>query len=153
MLQKDIGNYIVYSDGKVWSKTRNLFLEGRIDYRHGYHSYRIDRKWKLAHRLVGECFIENPKNLPEINHKDGNKLNNHLENLEWSTKSYNMNHAYATGLCYTQGENHPKSFLTEKQVKEIRELKNLTQSQIAKMYGVHRALIGKILNRKTWKHI
>lgn len=53
---------------------------------------------KKAHRLVAELFIENKESLPVINHKDGNKLNNHVSNLEWCTYEHNNHHAIQTGL-------------------------------------------------------
>ena len=56
------------------------------------------RKVKKIHRLVAETFIKNPFFKKEINHKDGNKKNNCVENLEWCTRSENMSHAYRTGL-------------------------------------------------------
>ena len=56
------------------------------------------KKYFLVHRLVATSFIENPNNLPEINHIDGNKLNNNLDNLEWCDREYNMKHAYKMGL-------------------------------------------------------
>ena len=52
-------------------------------------------KNELVHRLIAKTFLENPNNLPQVNHKDENKLNNNLENLEWCTRKYNMN--YGTG--------------------------------------------------------
>lgn len=53
---------------------------------------------KLVHRLVAETFLNNKNNYSDINHKDGNKENNKVDNLEWCTKSYNMIHAYKNGL-------------------------------------------------------
>jgi len=56
------------------------------------------KKWVSLHRLVAKAFIANPKNKPEVNHKDGNKLNCHHSNLEWNTKKENVHHAIRTGL-------------------------------------------------------
>lgn len=55
-------------------------------------------KCEIIHKLVAILFIPNPDNKPQINHKDGNKLNNHIDNLEWVTAKENTNHAWRTGL-------------------------------------------------------
>ena len=58
-------------------------------------------KTTMLHRMLAECFIPNPHNYPQINHRDGNKVNNELSNLEWCTPSYNVQHAWDTGLATT----------------------------------------------------
>lgn len=56
------------------------------------------KKYVNVHRLIASCFIPNPQNLPEVNHIDGNKLNNQVENLEWVTTRQNQLHAIAMGV-------------------------------------------------------
>lgn len=64
----------------------------------GYMRVRIKGRHYKIHRLVAETFIPNPENKREVNHKDGNKLNNRADNLEWATRSENQKHAYKVGL-------------------------------------------------------
>ena len=64
----------------------------------GYARVRIKGKRYKIHRLVAETFIPNPEDKREVNHKDGNKLNNRADNLEWATRSENQKHAYKIGL-------------------------------------------------------
>ncbi len=87
------------------TNTSSSCLYPTVDLRNGN-----GKKLLLVHRLVANAFIPNPENKPEVNHIDGNKLNNCVENLEWVTRSENLKHAHKTGLKLTTriiGKNHP----------------------------------------------
>ena len=91
-------DYIIFDDGRVYSKITNKFL--KQSYSGGYltvelFSERGKSRRILVHRLVAMAFIPNPYNYPQVNHKDENKTNNNVDNLEWCTAKYNMN--YGTG--------------------------------------------------------
>jgi len=94
-------NYYIYDNGDVINKATNKLLKGSIG-ENGYKYYRLSKNNQktmlYAHRLVAESFLENPNNLPIVNHKDGNKLNNNIDNLEWVDYSANMIHAYDKNL-------------------------------------------------------
>lgn len=124
------------------------------------------------HNLVAEAFFgPRPRGL-YVNHKDGNKQNNHSENLEYVTPKENAQHASANGLLpcgdghwtrrtpekvvLSYGENHGQSKLTESQVLEIRYLYQrggITQKALGKKYGVHGSAVSNIVNRKNWVHV
>lgn len=94
--------YSVSSSGEVRNDVRGLIKKPFVA-SNGYANvdlYRDGKRYKFrVHRLVGELFVPNPDELDFVNHKDGNKLNNDYSNLEWVTASYNMKHAYSTGLA------------------------------------------------------
>lgn len=91
----------------------------------GYKEVKIcengEISYKGVHQLVAECYIPNPDNKPVVNHKDGNKLNCHRDNLEWSTYLENSTHAVQTGLQKT-GVDHYNAELTESEVHAICKL-------------------------------
>ena len=123
----------------------------------GYYMITISKNNKSkpyrVHRLLANNFIENPKKLKEVNHIDGNKLNNDLSNLEWVSYFGNMQHAFSTGLANNTGVKNGMAKLNERKVREIKELlkQGISQYKIAKKYNVSRSAILKIHLNKTWK--
>ena len=114
-------------------------------------------KTLTVHRLVAKAFIPNPKNKPQVNHIDGDKRNNHVENLEWCTASENRVHALDNNLVNVPfGTSHHACKLTEKQVLEIRAkyaAGTHSQHKLMAEYGIARGSVIRILKRKVWKHI
>jgi hypothetical protein len=117
---------------------------------------RVKRKNYYVHRLVAEAFIPNPDNLPEVNHKDGDKSNNRAANLEWVTLQQNRDHAVRNNLI-SRGERSPHAKLKEKDVLDIiRALKEdpkLNKTAIGRKYGVNCTTIIKLSRGERWKHI
>lgn len=89
--------YLRYGQGYKYISYKPKILKGSI-FNNGYLMVSLKRKKCLVHRLVAETFIPNPKNKPFVNHIDGNKLNNNVDNLEWCTFKENIQHAFKTGL-------------------------------------------------------
>ena len=87
--------YAITKEGEVYSLKRKIFLKHLIK-RNGYHQVVLYSEntphYKAIHRLVAEHFLDNPNNYPQINHIDGNKNNNNLDNLEWCTAKQNAYH-------------------------------------------------------------
>lgn len=110
----------------------------------------------LIHRAVALCFIPNPNNLREVNHKDGDKSNNEVSNLEWVSRRGNTLHAYRLGLMQDQrGDRGHTAKLTEIEVRVVREaLSNgFTQTGIAKYFKLDQSTINLIHRRVNWNHI
>ncbi len=110
---------------------------------------------RYVHRLVGKVFVPNKDSKPQINHIDGNKLNNHASNLEWATNQENIIHSYKTGLRVgtdATGEKNTMAKLTEKDVVEIRN-SDKTVKKLSDRFGVSKSCIYKIKQRKRWPHI
>lgn len=93
------GHYLVGNDGTVHNRSKQLKTYQNNS---GYVCIKLSnggvKKHKLIHRMVAETFIANPDSKPEVNHIDGDKLNNNVCNLEWVTSSENKRHAFDTGL-------------------------------------------------------
>ncbi len=110
-----------------------------------------------VHRIVAQTWIENVDDKPCVNHKNGAKDCNHVDNLEWCTVQENNAHAKENGLQYIlKGEEIGNSILNEKQVLEIRDKFIpwvVKRKMLAEEYGVTEATIKDVLRRRTWTHI
>jgi hypothetical protein len=116
--------------------------------KNGYYVVRLTKAKleRFVHRLVGFAFIPNPENKPQINHINGVKTDNRLENLEWCTNRENIEHARVTGLKYT--------VLNKDQVFEIRYgLKGYKHREIGQMYNINPSLVSYIRLGKIWKDV
>lgn len=97
--------HIIYPDGEIWSTIKHSFLKATPKGKDGYLMLHLKDKHGLyknvyVHRLVAELYIPNPDNLPEVNHKDENKLNPCAYNLEWCTPKYNSNYGNRLSKFY-----------------------------------------------------
>jgi len=157
-IHKETG-YQVTECGKVLRKDGFGYLKGKID-KYGYltHGLSMGKKntmlHRTAHRLVAETYIPNPENKPQVNHKDGNKLNNHISNLEWCTAKENSEHKVFFDL-QAKGEENGNSVNNEDTVHSVCKMieDGYRNNDIIKELGVNRKLITDVRNKKTWCHI
>ncbi len=154
-----LSGYWVSNFGQIKSKRK---IRAFHPDRYGYLVINIKEKTYKVHQVVAKAFIPNPENLPEVNHKDGIKSHNWVDNLEWMTKSEQMKHAIATGLFNPakylehvdrKGSKNGSAKLSEEKVEEIRTLLiegNLSQRTIAKMFDISQPQVCHINTEKHW---
>lgn len=153
-------DYYVTVDGHVWSEKSQKYMAETLD-RDGYVKVALrssDLPPKKCHRYsVHRLMMENFFPFDgmadyQVNHIDGNKLNNSLENLEWVTCKENINHAIVTGL---RAKMNGAAKLTSQQVIEIYERSRNGEKNVdlGKEFGVHPDTIGKIRNKRIWKDL
>lgn len=146
--------------GRVYSEISKRYLKPfpnpqgymLIDISHNKKTYT-----RQVHRLVAIAFIPNPNNLETVNHKNGDKSDNAVTNLEWMTRLDNVRHAWNTGLAKPRyGTDNPANVYTEEQVHQVCEMLEsgeLKGAEIARRCGVSVYLISDIKFNGKWKHI
>lgn len=108
-----------------------------------------------VHRLVAAAFKDNPLNMPIVNHIDSNKLNNHIDNLEWCSARENLVHSYRFGgRKPVAGEKVFTASLTPELIHQIKSLRGqYSERKMAKFLGVGRMAVHGVLSGQTWKNI
>ncbi len=146
-----IDDYIITKSGQVINKHNGHIVKPQKNGK-GYLRVCIGKKLMFVHRLVAEKYIDNPENKPQVNHKDGNKENNSVENLEFVTNQENRNHAIINGL-HKYGEKCSYSKLKEKDVIYILNNTNLSNKELSKKFNISPSTICDIKSGRTWKHL
>ena len=165
------GRYLVTEDGQVfampsagrekWWKIRpSLNPKARCG---GYYTVAVNGKPTYIHRMVAECFVPKPPGEKlEVNHKDGNKLNNHASNLEWTTHLENVRHAYRTGLItgaqIARNAAHPHPTMRTITTETAKRIKKLIcdghpDCVIREMLGLNDGVVAMIRQNKTYKEV
>lgn len=153
-------NYEISNFGNVRNKTTKQVLKGRIT-KGGYLqvSIKLNETQKFSnryiHRLVAQHWIKNNENKKEVNHKDGNKENNNVENLEWVTPSENQRHRHSLGNSKTSQRKVGKFTKDGELIKEYDSIINA-----AKAEGCHRVSIDNVVQGRrytlkgfVWKYL
>jgi hypothetical protein len=154
-------NYEVDELGQVWSlpkKTRKgtRLIKALRHPKTGYMYLDLCKDGNVkkftVHRLVALAYLPNPENKPQVNHINGDKTDNRLENLEWCTRSENQKHSIDIGLRSAKGVKNSQCKLTEQDVLYIRNSKE-NGSILAKKFNISNPTICDIRNGRSWTHI
>lgn len=153
--------YWVTEEGEVFSNITNKFLKKILNI-NGYYRTQIrengKNKYVFIHRLVAELYLENTENKPCVNHINGIKTDNRVENLQWCSRSENGIHAYRLGLNTNkmseaiEAQAKAKRKLTYKQAEEIinRLIKGEKQKNLANEFNVSIHVIANIAGKRSY---
>jgi uncharacterized protein YerC len=145
-------NYSINSEGKLKNTKTNRLLSTKSVNSEGYVLVCLSNNGKIKtlrfHRLLAECFIPKIIGKDFVNHKNGIKTDNRLENLEWCTKKENAIHAYKNNIC---NNNHIRKYDKSIDVEIINmRKKRYTYKEIAKKLNISFSKINNVLNKKNW---
>lgn len=154
---KGFSHYRIYSNGRIYSEFINRYISPTEDSCHYLQNTLVndkgERKTIKTHRLVAMAFLPNPNNLPDVNHKDFNRHNNNVKNLEWCTEKYNAQYTALHNIDNNKALYMKLSPLSEEMVLLIPTLLKygFSVKLIAKLYRVGHITIRNIITGKTWK--
>lgn len=147
--------YFVSEEGKTYRNGKEIYHETAYGY-YGCRVYFLDgtSKSQGVHRWVAEYFIPNPNDKPFVNHKDGNKKNNHVSNLEWVTNQENVDHAVETGLI-PRGEARNNTLYKDEEIMKVCSLlsEGVRMCDISRQTGVDYYIVKAVYNKRSWTHI
>lgn len=150
-------SYLCNEQGQIYSLISKKIMKTHND-KDGYKQLRLTiEKGKAitvkAHRLIAQTFIPNPENKPFVNHKNGNKEDNTVLNLEWCTAKENNIHARQTGLLNDCGVNNSRAVCNKETLKEIRTLiaEGKGNTEIEKITGISNKVISNIRRGRNYK--
>ena len=160
---KSLARTIIRKDGKplrIKEKMLKTPANGR-----GYPRVTLykpgNNSWNTVHSLVAKTFLPHPemdigggKNQFGVNHKDGDKMNNHVDNLEYITNANNVIHARKSGLLCARGSKNGRAKISENDVDSIKYLysEGATQQELAQKFGICQTSISRVICGTTWKH-
>lgn len=139
--------YQIGSYGTI-KNLKGRVLKYRVD-THGYATLWLGSQLHKVHRLVAEAHIPNYHNKPQVNHIDGDKLNNSVENLEWSTARENIQHAHATGLSSLRKLSRDEVIV----LRVLSRLKTHSQAELGRAFGVGSSTVSEIVSGKRYASV
>lgn len=151
---KRLAREVLYKDGRKYNYKEKIMNDFKTHKGYSIISFTINNnsKWYYIHRIVAEAFIPNLENKPQVNHKDGNKLNNNVENLEWCTNSENITHAYKNNLM----SNNKRVFQYDLNGNYIKEWNSIREAQMElKLNHIYDVCSGKRkkCGNYIWKYV
>ena len=147
--------YEASTDGHIRNiKTKRVLRE--FIGKDGYLRTQFDGKSRLVHRVIAQTFLDNPHELPEVNHINGRKSDNSVSNLEYCTRNYNLRHAYEQGLRNAKRTNNARCKLSENDVTYIKKNyikgdKQYGAIPLAKRFEVAAQTICAVVSGQNWK--
>jgi hypothetical protein len=150
-------------EASTLGKIRNAETKRELKFseiRRGYKIFKAyykdgDKRNMTVHKAVATTFVPNPDNLPQLNHKNGNKADNRMENLEWCTCKQNIKHAFKEGLRKKTYTIEHRAKITEKMARRIKmglEM-GLRQNELVDIYNVSKSTVEGMKNGSRWGHI